>query len=487
MFRFIWRNRAFFILIVLSGVYCAISYLVDDVSWFLVLGQRVLGGERPYIDFFDPNPPAAIYLYLPAVLGESWTGISAEAYVVALTILAASSSVYYTAHLLRRYGAVAASASLKLEVVAAFSVLLLPAHAFAEREHFALIGLLPYLAIAIVRIVGRVPAKSDRLIAGSVAGCALCLKPFFVLPALLVTLYLLHGNRRRPFALLLSAENLAAIAVMAIYVISILRFMPGYFDVAVPQSLAIYGPSRKPLLMFLRCGGTVLLFASMATLALAFRIGRANPLSTVFTLAGLGFAAGYVIQGKGYPYHALPAVALFLLAAVAVFTDGFQKGWLPKPIRGRERVVLAAAALSVGLALVAEKAPLGYPDYFQIARNVSAAHPKVFALTASLTGPFLARHLNGVSVSYTASLYMSLRGAAMLQEPGLTSERYRQIQDSIRWDESLQMRSLAQKPDLLVADEAGRQWAMARPAVMAELRRYEVVGNSDGYTLLIRR
>ncbi|MDP1584138.1 MAG: hypothetical protein Q8M18_12005 [Bradyrhizobium sp.] len=39
-----------------------------DVSWLLTVGERVLGGQRLYVDVFETNPPMAVLVYLPAIV-----------------------------------------------------------------------------------------------------------------------------------------------------------------------------------------------------------------------------------------------------------------------------------------------------------------------------------------------------------------------------------------------------------------------------------
>ncbi|RUW97020.1 hypothetical protein EOA35_26485, partial [Mesorhizobium sp. M8A.F.Ca.ET.023.01.1.1] len=36
-----------------------------DVSWLLTVGDRVLNGERLYVDIAEANPPFSTWLYLP--------------------------------------------------------------------------------------------------------------------------------------------------------------------------------------------------------------------------------------------------------------------------------------------------------------------------------------------------------------------------------------------------------------------------------------
>src|SRR5689334_22411009 len=72
------------IALLIAIVVRAMSWLNCDVSWLLTLGERVLSGARPYIDFTEPNPPASILIYLPAILIGRLFGFAPE---LAVTLL----------------------------------------------------------------------------------------------------------------------------------------------------------------------------------------------------------------------------------------------------------------------------------------------------------------------------------------------------------------------------------------------------------------
>src|SRR5258708_35295317 len=81
-----------------------------DVSWLLTVGERVLDGQRLYVDVIDANPPMAGLLYLPGIVIARALGLPAEvltdrlifaATFVSLAILARilnNSSVLERAH-----------------------------------------------------------------------------------------------------------------------------------------------------------------------------------------------------------------------------------------------------------------------------------------------------------------------------------------------------------------------------------------------------
>ncbi|UVK55542.1 hypothetical protein DBIPINDM_002073 [Mesorhizobium sp. AR02] len=73
-----------------------------DVSWLLVIGERVLDGERLSVDIIEVNPAFSAWLYLPFVLLERLTGLSAELWVsIGVTTLAIA-SVWFSARIAAR-------------------------------------------------------------------------------------------------------------------------------------------------------------------------------------------------------------------------------------------------------------------------------------------------------------------------------------------------------------------------------------------------
>ena len=116
--------------------------LPSDVSWLITVNARMLDGQRLYADILETNPPMAVWLYtLPAVL-ERPTGVMAESWTIVETVVGALLAIGLGTRIL-------AGTALRVPLaVAAGVVLLLPVDSFAQREHFVLFGLLPWLALA---------------------------------------------------------------------------------------------------------------------------------------------------------------------------------------------------------------------------------------------------------------------------------------------------------------------------------------------------
>jgi hypothetical protein len=61
----------------------------SDVSWEITLSEKILDGQRLYVDLIELNPPASTLLYLPAVALARAFGLTPEIVVDALVLTGA--------------------------------------------------------------------------------------------------------------------------------------------------------------------------------------------------------------------------------------------------------------------------------------------------------------------------------------------------------------------------------------------------------------
>src|SRR6202051_2284601 len=50
-----------------------------DVSWLLTVGERILDGQRLYVDVIETNPPMAVLAYIPGIVIAREFGLPVEA------------------------------------------------------------------------------------------------------------------------------------------------------------------------------------------------------------------------------------------------------------------------------------------------------------------------------------------------------------------------------------------------------------------------
>jgi len=106
-----------------------------DVSWLITVCERVLSGDRLYVDILELNPPASVWLYMPFVWLARAIGVRPEAAVAGAFVAGGLASAFATLRIARLL-----DFTLKLPWLAiALPVitLVLPMALFAQREHRA--------------------------------------------------------------------------------------------------------------------------------------------------------------------------------------------------------------------------------------------------------------------------------------------------------------------------------------------------------------
>ena len=284
---------------------------VDDVSWQITVGEWTLDGRIPYRDFIEINPPASILLYLPPIFVARLLGAAPEALVAVFGCLGIIASVALSALILARAGLIEKLGPIGASL-ALGALMLLPAHAFDERDHIAAVAGLPFLALAAARGVGARVNWGSVLLAGIGAGLMASIKPPYVLVAIALAPYLAARIGFRP--LFACAEFYAAALVGSLYVLIMLTLFPAYLSDIAPLASAIYLPVRESMSGLTLNTGVVLWLALLLTSAQIAGENRAEPLFAIPALASLGALASFFIQGKGWPYHIYPALAFIVIA-----------------------------------------------------------------------------------------------------------------------------------------------------------------------------
>jgi hypothetical protein len=283
-----------------------------DVAWMLTVVERHLDGARIYVDVIETNPPVAVYLYLPAVLLAKLTGIRAEWTNVVVVFASAIGSLTLCAAILRRSSLWPREFRGSRFAWIVATLLVLPAATFGEREHFALIAILPYLCVQARRGAGETPSSADAIGAGLFCAVTMLIKPHFVVVPALVTL--VNALQTRNLRLIVAVENVVAAILALLYVLGLFWFVPAFWFTVVPMATLAYIPVKYGPLAFLRVLAPVeLAIAAMLAEVAIFRRRYISILHLNAGVAALGFFLAALAQGKGFAYHYYPAVALALM------------------------------------------------------------------------------------------------------------------------------------------------------------------------------
>ena len=426
------------VIMTIAAILHAVLPLDTDIYWLCSVCRRLLSGAVLYRDIVETNPPMAVWLYLPAVAIEHVTGWAAESVFVALVLIAGAASALAFARL--------AGLSTGGRWLALVVVLLVPLSAFGEREHVALILMVPLLGLAMRRARGETVTLWLALVCGLLAGMAPMIKPHFALG--LAGAYIAVAVLRRDWRQVLAPEIVVAGLLAAGYAVSVYVFMPAYAHDVVPLLLDVYRPMRKPLWSLLLSSQVLTWLMSVGALWYVLRRFEAG--TTMLLAASFGFLIAFVDQGRGWAYHALPMVATLMLsvwpAAWPIVATGDE--------RARMQAVVACFAAAVNIA--------GFSVFTFPAQGVVPVlqaiveHPTVMGITADQApGHPITTRVHGIWVGTYSSRWITansrvLYGTAVADQARL-----------VKWmvlDRNVTNADLAKRPDVVLIGLGPYDW-----------------------------
>jgi hypothetical protein len=514
---------------VVSGLILLVAVLLQvrfgafgDVSWLITVCEGWLDGKTPYVDFLETNPPPAILLYMPPVLLARALHLRPELATAAYGLAIACGSVALATRILALAKLLAPESRL-FAPIALLVLTLTPGRIFDERDFFALLFGLPFVAVASAR-AARAPVDWRlAALAGLGAGLMTAIKPpYGAVPALLMIYVVFSGGRLRSLWAIEIVTGAAVVGVLA--AVSWFGF-PAYFTMVLPMVAAAYLPVRESAATLVANAGLVCAATLAGLVFFASPRRIPNPVARAFLVAAAGAVVAYFVQGKGWLYHVYPAIALAaiafgasletrardgealaLAAAVAIATLGgavaFDLPPLPtsligalvarlvlmrwSPDQGRERLSLLAGGAMIGAAsgLFALSFPGPTPDFVRTLVSY-APHPRIATIGEGLGLGFpLVRNVDGV---------WAMRVQGMLMTAGA-----RRLMDLNPRDEALKARVLpiidrerdevaedlmANRPDILLVSRHGPRfhaWAMSDPKLAEARSPYRfVMGNAN--------
>jgi hypothetical protein len=479
-------SARFWIAIILAIVAAALveRSLIDttpDVSWLITLGEKLLDGERPYVDFIEVNPPASIWIYLPAILFARFVGVTPEFAVGLFVFAGVAVSLCISARILRDGGILRNPGPLVALFTAA--LILLPMVVFAQREHIALISLLPMLAVSTVRAEGKPVALHWSIVAGLGAGVTAAIKPHFIFPILFaVGTSAICVRSWRP---ILALENWISAGLLAIYTAAVFVLYPTFIHDVMPIVVAVYVPQKASLVDLMTLGAMPLWCGALLTIFALKRGAAFEPPFVLLLAASAGFLVAFVVQQKGLPYHSYPMLALILVAAVVAVCDRLLAGADIIRFAGMATV---AAILVMTLRWFAPMVDLGSLKGPILA---SVSRPKVLNISSSLVdvGFPLTRQLGGTWVGRSCGQWIAASAMAIKLQ-GTDEATIAAMDRYIERDRAGLIQDIAtKKPDIILVDRVHfdwLKWAKSDPVLARELARYRELVSAKGILVLRR-
>jgi len=241
-------------------------------------------------------------------------------------------------------------------------------------------------------------------------GLCVAIKPHFALCALMVSGF--EAFRSRDIRTFFRIEHWAAGAVALAYFVASVVFYPRYFSDILPMLADLYLPIRLGLVELVKRAALAAVLP--VSLCWLFRHRAQNAGTIALLMIGAGFLCAYLIQGKGWNYHAYPFIAFFLIAASwAIQQSQSEAAGLTRKLG---LVVLAITLISFAPRFF--RADVSHPGLAE-AITRWAPHPEYWrSLSPKISASAHARHC-GVWVGRTWGLWAT-GGAALMRSASAT-------------------------------------------------------------------
>jgi hypothetical protein len=438
------------LIVAISPIVQLISGTNSDTSWLITVVERMRNGEILYRDILELNPPFSIWLYQPPVLLALALGLSPEWVVHLYTVVIGVIGVGLTAWiglsgklLTQRNFAIFSTIMLIVFIFMSVDV-------FAQREHIAVVLMTPILALGAWRAAGQgKPQTKHWLAAGLTASVLPMVKPHYIPILIIVAAW--HSYKARKIQTLFLPEYVVAGVLFASYVAVAYVAYPDFFKTYMPLLRDIYTPVRLPFMQLILFATPGLILTAIYFFAFANRTD--SQFSYTLFLAAIVAWLSYFLLGKGWAYHAYPALYFALVALLVANVEQIEKV-TPRQHLQNNGIFTTMTILAVILCQLHFFQVNKHSDQFIETIRTDHSNPTVAMLGADIAvGHPLTRQIGGRWIEQYCSDWLpryALNRARMVEDQNAKDEaaRYEKMADTY-FKERLS-RLLLNSPDLLI-------------------------------------
>jgi hypothetical protein len=299
---------AFLLLWVILWTVAALSvhlsgFMNLDNASMLYASERLVAGEKPYVDFYEVNPPLILWIYALPVLAANIFAIDAiPAFFVFVMMLALTSlSLAYREMQSQSFFDKKITRGVVFSGLA-ITVLGCSGLLYGQREHFFILLILPYFIQSLTLAREREWGMRQMLIA-LMAGIGFSIKPFFVL--VWGANELIGALAARRLRLLCRPTNIVIGLTGVTYIGFAYWLTPNYFSLIIPYLQLTYIGFNAPFAELFKAG---MLLAVMYALPQFFvkTEGSARLVKHRLLACMIAGIAILVMQTKGWVNHYYP-------------------------------------------------------------------------------------------------------------------------------------------------------------------------------------
>lgn len=460
--------------------------LNTDVSWLLTIGERVLDGERLYVDIVEINPPMAVLSQLPGIALARALGLDPKIIADGQMLLLTAVSLLATWRILRRSPTSDNVGWAPLAVWSAAVLTILPMHVYGQREHIATLTFLPALAVYLLRCEGERVRLWAVAIAGVGAGITLAFKPFFLTAAALCIV--LTAVRTLSWRTLFAPENLIAGVLVTAFSCYTYIAYPEYFTITYPLVRDTYLSWSMPVSVFMLNSATLIWAVAVIAILFAYRKTRLDAAALVILLASLGFAISFFLQRRGWSYHSFPMVAVSLLGLGYLTFGG---AGIRTGARRFDAVGMSVMAATFVLGVLWFDARV-YVGPIEAVVAPLKSNPRILVLSGEAAiGHPLVRTLHGVWVSREENLWVREFVRLTREHNTIDPPTDAKLNSYLALERSWLIEDFKRlPPDIVLVDnlrDGWGDWARADPELTRLLKPYSLVRTIEGIDILQRK
>jgi len=295
-----------------STMYLDINMDVD-MGWLLQCLDRFLAGGTYRSDFFETNPPLSFLIYLPAYPLYTFLGIDAKLSVFMVFM----AYILFSNYIL--YGLLKAGGFKSTDIAVIISAVLMAetwgsAIPYGSKDHLILIFMLPLSLYQYLYTLQKPISpiiSSSSIIMGAIA---ISLKPHY---GIITALFFIHRLyiRKSLINIFKSSDFLGLLAGGLLYLILIMALAPEYI-ILLPEIIAVYG-IEEPYPISSRFHYA--LYGIVGFMLSVWLLSDESDKKLKYAVYGFTFLSlisliPYIIQDKGWHYHAITILAYGMMA-----------------------------------------------------------------------------------------------------------------------------------------------------------------------------
>jgi hypothetical protein len=280
-----------------------------DIHWQLWIGRHLNAGVPLYDWIMEVNPPLWYWMAQPVSALADGLGLPPERVMVTAVFGLIALALVLSAMVIRDLPPRQRAGMLGAILLGTGLMHLTD---FGQREHEALIGIIPYALLIARRADGHAVDWRLALAVGVLATPMVALKHYFILLPVLLELWLIVRRRGwQPFR----PETLCLATGAIGYAGAVLVFTPAYVTDMIPILGITYTEFRgSPLMLVVNRLVPVAILAGFYFWHFRHELVG---ITQALLIVSLAFILSFLLQGKGWSYHVDPAVAALTVSVLS--------------------------------------------------------------------------------------------------------------------------------------------------------------------------